>query len=1098
MDKKANKAIPFSCETDGESNSIADYFRAPEPVTSVPKTILEEPENDHVEESKDRDVEIVEINDDINTTQAQDTACYSSCILCKNGLFDCQSLLSYDVLHKNIPSVEKYEPIDLSSIEDVTREEIVAFDVRELVTPPTSPVLGKSSAEVYPKIPVADVSSIKPNFDLDFCALEQFFFEEELEFGENIQNPQKVNIYPNIVSSGKNSPSGKTKKLEEYCHNDITKVKQSFKPEKLNENEFHDEVELICETSNFSALKNELNREDLTPKFTQSMTEEILANDIECPSKPGMLMSPISPILYSQKKSKNSSQKCIRKLPKSSTPKVHRKNLFLIDNEVKSESKLKIKKGFNAENNDDRSFDDLEKQNEDILISNNLPPANIPVLNFNLGSYTQLLKNLENLDEDMSVRNVETGNKRDVPVSSNNMASDSSMCSVTQLLNLIDKTSTSTENITHVTLQRGTSPIIPNHKNKINSSEHVSSSVTSKQVSKKNSKEQLYYLDSDDDMFADVLLPTQKEHNLTMTENLKAKESVKTVHKSKNGSPPKDIVYHAHVDSKFSSNNTIIPGIEELPVSPLINKEKSSSTTVQQTTNLKSNSNAKSCTSQNLQERISGVAEDKCFMKDSLQEIHRPGDGNGVYSSSNNMAKISAKEKVTSSFLDTQFSPISVSKGNIHCNLPLSENLLDKTEKSPFKLKHKSDVTFMNNLNKKNAAVMNTSQKETSLPEDASNEYLRLGNMAHCSTPKKKNDLTSHFSFMSPIAVHPGVETTYKTSIIDNQLHEFSTKSRLSLKRKHKATSINDSKAVPWGRELDSDKSILSPRVKKAKLSSLDIASVDINQSQNKLLQTPEKSNHNSGKKLNAFIERKEYEERKKDISIIKEQLSCNKSCSTNTKDKDDSRYCGDQVSEEESPVLSNFTRKRTADIFSTSKYFNEKYITSFNKDDSLLLNNFQKKKSSDISIYSNSFMKDKIGSCKSYKTLMSQDGSPIIRPLAKKKTANISSTSDESTEDMRNCDTLKNNKLINHSLTSEENNNSRILLDKKVKNESEKNIKKSREIDGVIDLLSSDDSDFESQAAVKHKKMCEAKNSTHKEKTQQTKSKVKIISNNF
>ncbi|PSN54642.1 hypothetical protein C0J52_01093 [Blattella germanica] len=1073
-----DKNPPFLFGTDGLGTPITEYFKVPAPVNSVLPSISEKTEchdNAPLESSK-----IPAVVNSASTSKTvenssmviEDVNSVGHCYFCKTGLFDCSVVTPYVDKNTKRVEIEKYEPIDLSCLGKISKEFIASLDINELVTPPSSPVndifndivrLPDLNSEIQHMEGNSQVEKSRPNFNfqicfdqsndeminkklntentllnkstkieakskssfqLNFSLFDQCLFDEELEPQDDI----RASTTPTKLSS-------------KYLGNQNNVHVQDDKARMLNDVNGDDEIKMIWRSPNVSPWKStsELTEKDNTPAKTKkqgsSTTGECLNNEFK------IILSPVSPILGSQRKRKSCPEKQEKTLPTSSTPKVHRKNLFSkITFEDDKEDNISISKEKYVTATE---FPDEKDESIDNVGLSLSKPPNLPQINFDLGSCTQFFDFGEDEQEsDVSGKHAAESMQR-TATACNDITSNTSMYTVTQIVAMVDKPSRNSENnnsnlvvsnnvnLDHdlmqlkkssATVETSNSKHVAHYKQITieNNTVHPNMSPITEEVSKKNIPEQKYFLDSEDDMFADLsgdceddIFCGQKSEDIdndTLRKKLQADSSCKK--------SPLMTGSMTHQKMKSPSIAQAVP----------VEKMKNSNTGVH-------------CLSRKL------VPEYKENTKSSLNE----DKSDYITEKSKQKTEISSKEEILLNQKEykraeritvdsvTPSIPLNMSKNNIKVlahptihgieslsdAVPPDSNASNNTPKLILSLKLKPKTTLDNSSEQQNSIVSQCIQKKNTVlslkltPKESSlNNSFEERHISQIIHKQTNDKIVDEICNGENITCNNDVKDKEENSLFDSQFSSFlipgfanlpknmpttvsapidaSTKSRLSLKRKVKS--------------------------KCPQISSID--NVDTTERKNESFTTPEPKKFKLDQK--SLLEVSEIDYKKMFLSGVK-----NTSMS--------------------SPVK-------------TGKQLVNQNVRSIET------------KGLEIRLSNN---------------LISEDDSPIARPFVRKKTVNISITSNESIGSPKRKhtyakeDALKeitsesfqicrlNAKANNISTSSEENNNSRIISNiKQRKNEFvNKRPHTLKSVDDNVHCSLSEDSDFESQTIARQNK---------------------------
>jgi len=103
------------------------------------------------------------------------------CYFCKNDLFCCNHMLScISTVKRTRERSRTYSSLDLSIMCNFSEANVTAFDLRQLLSPVTSPVNDPNSTHACQLKSEKDSDIMKLNFDLDLSIFEQCLFEAEV------------------------------------------------------------------------------------------------------------------------------------------------------------------------------------------------------------------------------------------------------------------------------------------------------------------------------------------------------------------------------------------------------------------------------------------------------------------------------------------------------------------------------------------------------------------------------------------------------------------------------------------------------------------------------------------------------------------------------------------------------------------------------------------------------------------------------------------------------------------------------------------------------------------------------------------------------
>lgn len=134
------------------------------------------------------DVEVLDQRETVQSEQKsvspkKDLTYDDLCYFCKNDLFCCNHILSCISTVKRTRERSRsrsYSSLDLSIMCNFSEANVTAFDLRQLLSPVTSPVNDPNSTHACQLKSEKDIDITKLNFDLDFSIFEQCLFEAEV------------------------------------------------------------------------------------------------------------------------------------------------------------------------------------------------------------------------------------------------------------------------------------------------------------------------------------------------------------------------------------------------------------------------------------------------------------------------------------------------------------------------------------------------------------------------------------------------------------------------------------------------------------------------------------------------------------------------------------------------------------------------------------------------------------------------------------------------------------------------------------------------------------------------------------------------------
>jgi hypothetical protein len=399
------------------------------------------------------------------------------CYFCKNGLFDCHNVIScITTIKRTREGSRHYRCLDLSIVYNFSEASVTAFDLRQLLSPVRSPVNDPDCEHACQLKSEKDSDIMKLNFDLDFSVFEQCLFEAEVlpqgppdnvthdvavskvdhelqvsEVGQNVEycavsvNDNKYRNLDLLAIESRNDSvelPGTKIELPQQSHSIISPGRFSnvaITPPRglhMETNHSHEKTPsnvLLSPVSPIlgSMLKRHASESPvLGSGLKKHLTESPVLSSVlskHLPKSPilGSVPNkhvPESPVLGAVPKNLCRSQS--RLLPICSTPKIHKKNLFLgsimLDATQECESGFTSVRAKGSKSMKTVTAGDCEQQLNSRVSEIQTPPRP----NFDLFSAIQWPGNLE--------PNVENANSKD-------SLTNTTMFTVTQLLALVDK-----------------------------------------------------------------------------------------------------------------------------------------------------------------------------------------------------------------------------------------------------------------------------------------------------------------------------------------------------------------------------------------------------------------------------------------------------------------------------------------------------------------------------------------------------------------------------------------------------------------------------------------------------------------------------------
>ena len=121
------------------------------------------------------------VSEQKSVSPKKELTCDDLCYFCKNDLFCCNHILScISAVKRTRERSRSYSPLDLSIVCSFSEDNVTAFDLRQLLSPVISPVNDPNSTPACQLKSEKDIEVMKLNFDLDFSIFEQCSFEEEV------------------------------------------------------------------------------------------------------------------------------------------------------------------------------------------------------------------------------------------------------------------------------------------------------------------------------------------------------------------------------------------------------------------------------------------------------------------------------------------------------------------------------------------------------------------------------------------------------------------------------------------------------------------------------------------------------------------------------------------------------------------------------------------------------------------------------------------------------------------------------------------------------------------------------------------------------
>jgi hypothetical protein len=435
-------------------------------------------EDADVKRSAKSDVELIQISDDHSdeiphnfeagtvtehkaSPKKNDFTGDDVCYFCKNALFYCHHIISCTSTIKSKRGGSGcFKPLDLCALDNLSEANVIEFDLRQLLDLASSlvdedcdrniDVSGSSkelasdcNTEISTQVQShKSGGNMKLNFNLDLALFEQCLLQDELLPGRLIDNLEGEVAVPEVGQKILDSAVN-------VCHRNGCKNSDSIEIESRRDSMIPPERKMkrvrkspgMCHSSVAAGIGSKpLNTEYSPLRDGQAETCLYSTNHSpkETPNKPcKLLLSPVSPILGSVLK--DVVHKPTQPLPVCSTPKIHKKNLFLGNvmlRPMKEEGgNFTSSTTQHLEVEGEKSVNALMAGDCETLLRLTSPVsyiASLPRPNFDLFSVTQELVSLKPDEE-------RTENFRNEEVCMST-TQDSTMCTVTQLLGMVSKT----------------------------------------------------------------------------------------------------------------------------------------------------------------------------------------------------------------------------------------------------------------------------------------------------------------------------------------------------------------------------------------------------------------------------------------------------------------------------------------------------------------------------------------------------------------------------------------------------------------------------------------------------------------------------------
>ncbi|XP_069691235.1 Fanconi anemia group M protein isoform X2 [Periplaneta americana] len=392
-------------------------------------------------QAKNEVLDIEEVNDD-------------ECYFCKNDLFYCHITPTMPQRKLSKRSFECFEPLRPGILANIRKSSLAAFDLTQLLSPPSSPENNVSELKSEDELPVDDkpdntaemklqkaAEDVKPNFSLNCSVFDNFLFEESWTAGNALKNDLPVLSEAQVLTTNTHSD-----------HSRSCGITDEKAPELLQEVVLVEDKHVHESSDNNRCAPDEVSEQNFgerTPLKTRQT--EIYPESVNNCSKQtlvntsNVLLSPVSPIFNSsvknciQESPIFSSHKAGRMLPRCSTPKIHKKSLFSRKRMLEDKKEVEYSDNGSSNVGDPAQIGgELDEERDSVF---NLPLPEVPCMqkpNFNLFAGSQWYE-----DFTSSAGNTQTSkNTREkMNVSANTLTNtNNSMYTITQFLNVIDRT----------------------------------------------------------------------------------------------------------------------------------------------------------------------------------------------------------------------------------------------------------------------------------------------------------------------------------------------------------------------------------------------------------------------------------------------------------------------------------------------------------------------------------------------------------------------------------------------------------------------------------------------------------------------------------
>lgn len=610
-----------------------------------------------------------------------------TCYFCENNLFYCHHVIScISTVKKTREDSRRYRCLDLSVVYNFSEANVTAFDIRQLLSPVNDPNCEHACQLKSEK----EREIMKLNFDLDFSIFEQCLFEDDLLPAGPTDNMTHYVAVSKVGHEDQVSDIGQKVACCAVSVNDSNyRNSDLLVTESRNDAVEMPETEIkLLHKSHSSVSPGRFNNTAITPPKDL----QIGTNCFHEQMPTSVLVSPVSPILGSVLKRhasespilgsvpsqhvpespvfgavpKNLPHNHTRSLPICSTPKMHKKSLFsgniMLEAIPERESDFTAGKAMGDKSPKTVTAGNHEQQLNSCVSEIQAPPRP----NFDLFSGIQWHGNLEH--------NGEHFNSKD-------RLTDTTMLTVTQLLDLVDKDLSTAVHVgdsvlpceaakkskpvqarldvvPHSCVESHTTehtalkdnrypdplrPFITSISTSVirNSIDKVTSSSCSEQKSEHKTYDHDYLHDDADDFFANLSVDchifSSKENTSSVTSPLCAMDNVPEAETCSLGKSDKSKQYESGREDDPAGT---APEITQLPISSVDDYNQLATTIIKPP-----------CSDMNLKHKLTDFANDTCTGHSSVEtvrntsKISSSADPRTVYFDNKNSLRIMGDEK---------------------------------------------------------------------------------------------------------------------------------------------------------------------------------------------------------------------------------------------------------------------------------------------------------------------------------------------------------------------------------------------------------------------------------------------------------------------